>query len=234
MHRCCCQLHGVLDQYPDSRLLILDPLSAFLGVRDSHRDSDVRQALGPLTDLAAKHEISILGITHLNKATGHSALSRFMGSTGIIAASRAAFLATWHEDELLMLPVKSNVAPDIGGLSYQIKGATIAGDIETSFIKWTGETELDPNDVLSQQQARHSAPKKHDAIDFLKTILKNGPVSLEEINQAACADDIAWSTVRRAYDALNIESIREKKYQGRFRWHTPEQAAAYREQDSNT
>ena len=87
---------------------------------------------------------------------------------------------------------------------------------------------------LAQRQARHSAPKKYDAIDFLKNILRNGPVSLEEINEAACADDIAWATVRRAYDALNIEAIKEKKFQGKWLWHTPEQAAANREQGSTT
>ena len=133
------QLHGVLDEYPDNRLLIIDPLSAYLGVTDSHRDADVRQVLGPLTDLASQHEVAILGITHLTKATGHSAIARFMGSTGIIAAARAAFLAIQHDEELMLLPVKSNVSPgDMGGLTYRIKGATIAEDIETSVIEWTG------------------------------------------------------------------------------------------------
>jgi hypothetical protein len=170
------QLNAVLDEYPDARLLILDPLSAYLGVKDSHRDADVRQVLGPLTDLAAKHEVSILGITHLNKAAGHSAIARFMGSTGIIAAARAAFLATWHEDELMLLPVKSNVAPgDIGGLIYQIKGATIADNIETSCIEWIGQTDIDPNDVLSQQQARTRSPKLMEAMDFIEDQLSDGP-----------------------------------------------------------
>jgi putative DNA primase/helicase len=225
------QLHGVLDQYPDTRLLILDPLSAYLGVRDSHRDSDVRQVLGPLTDLAAKHEVSILGNTHLNKAAGHSAIARFMGSTGIIAAARAAFLATKHEEELMLLPVKSNVAPgDIGGLIYQIKGATIAGDIETSCIEWTGQTDIDPNDVLSQQQARTRSPKLIDAMDFLEDQLSNGPKRQVEIEKAATPAGHTEGTLKRARKELNITSHKDQ-FSGGWKWYTQEQFTMKTEQE---
>jgi hypothetical protein len=217
------QLHGVLDQYPDSRLLILDPLSAFLGVRDSHRDSDVRQVLGPLTDLAAKHEVSILGVTHLNKAAGHSAIARFMGSTGIIAAARAAFLATKHDDELMLLPVKSNVAPgDIGGLIYQIRGATIADDIETSVIEWTGQTDIEANEVLSQQQSRTRSPRLMEAMDFIEDQLSDGPQQQNNIVKQANDAGISWATLRRAREELGVES--EKiGFQGASRWYSADQ-----------
>jgi hypothetical protein len=198
-------------------------VSAYLGVKDSHRDADVRQVLGPLTDLAARHGVTVLGITHLSKNTANSAMSRFMGSTGIIAAARAAFLVTKHEDDLLMLPVKSNVAKKQNGLVYQIRSAIVAGNIETSCIEWTGETSLDADEVLSTQAAYKSAPRKSDAIEFLEDILKDGPVSLIEISEAAEKQGIAWATVRRASVDLKIEPIKEKKFQGKWIWHTPAQ-----------
>ena len=136
-----------------------------------------------------------------------------------------------------MMPALDERGPrldDMPGLTYRITGATIADGIETSCIEWTGQTDIEADEALAQQQARHSAPKKFDAIDLLKTILKSGPVSVDEINGAAESDDIAWATVRRAYDALNIEAIKEKKFQGKWLWHTPEQAAANREQGSTT
>jgi DNA-binding transcriptional ArsR family regulator len=215
------QLHGVLDQYSDTKLLILDPLSAYLGVKDSHRDADVRQVLGPLTDLAASHGVTIMGITHLSKAAGNSAMARFIGSTGIIAAARAAFLVTEHEDVLMMLPVKNNVAPKQGGLTYRIASKTIEQGIETSCIEWTGLTDTNADDALSQPRA----PKKNDAIEFLIDILKDGPLPLNDIAEAAKKSGITWSTVRRAYDYLDIAAIKEKKFQGKWLWYTPEQQA---------
>ena len=226
------QLDGVLNQYSDTRLLIIDPLSAYLGVRDSHRDSDVRQVLGPLTDLASQHEVAILGITHLNKAAGNSAIARFMGSTGIVAAARAAFLAIRHDDELLLLPVKSNVSPgDIGGLIYQIKGATIAGDIETSCIEWTGQTDIDPNDVLSQQQARTRSPRLMDSMDFLEEQLKDGPKRQVEIEKATDQADLSMVTVRRAKKELNIKSHRDQ-FSGGWKWYTQEQFDQKQQQEN--
>lgn len=219
------QLDGVLTAYPNTKLLIMDPLSAYLGVKDSHRDADVRQVLGPLTDLAARHGVTIMGITHLSKAQGNSAMARFMGSTGIIAAARAAFLVTEHEDQLMMLPVKNNVAPKQGGLTYKIVSKTIECGIETSCIEWTGETDQNADDALNGPRA----PKKNDAIDFLSDILKDGPVSVDEINERAIKVGIAWATVRRASDDMGILPIKEKKFQGKWIWHTPEQQAEINE-----
>jgi putative DNA primase/helicase len=219
------QLHGVLEDYPDTKLLILDPLSAYLGVKDSHRDADVRQVLGPLTDLAASHGVTVLGITHLSKNTANSAMSRFMGSTGIIAAARAAFLVAEHEEQLLMLPVKSNVAKKQNGLVYKIQSATVADNIETSCIEWIGETDLDADDALASQAAYKSAPKKNDAIEFLNDILKDGPVSVEDIYKAAEKVGIAERTIRRAYDDLSILAVKENKYQGKYLWYTQTQQA---------
>jgi putative DNA primase/helicase len=215
------QLEGLLTAYPDTRLLILDPLSAYLGVKDSHRDADVRQVLGPLTDLAARHGVTILGITHLSKAAGNSAMARFMGSTGIIAAARAAFLVTEHEDQLMMLPVKNNVAPKQGGLTYKIVSKTIEQGIVTSCIEWTGLTDTNADDAVSQPRA----PKKNDAIELLNDILKDGPVSVNDIHEAAAKMGITESTVRRAYDEMGILAIKEKKFQGKWLWHTPQQQA---------
>ena len=220
------QLDGVLTAYPDTRLLILDPLSAYLGVKDSHRDADVRQVLGPLTDLAARHGVTIMGITHLSKATGNSAMARFMGSTGLIAAARAAFLVTEHEEQLMMLPVKNNVAPKIGGLTYRIASKTIERGIETSCIEWTGLTDQNADDALSQPRAS----KKNDAIEFLNDMLKDGPVSVDEITSQAEKMGLAWATVRRASHDMEILPIKEPKFQGKWIWHTPAQQAAVNEQ----
>lgn len=214
------QLDGVLTAYPDTRLLIMDPLSAYLGVKDSHRDSDVRQVLGPLTELAAKHDVTVMGIAHLSKNTSNSAMARIMGSTGIVAAARAAFMATKHEDELLWLPIKSNVAPKMGGLVYRIVSKTIERGIETSCIEWTGETDIDADEALSQQHP--SAPRMTEAMEFLETQLAHGAKLQKHIEKAADRTGITRATVRRAKAKLNIESKKDD-FGGGWRWYTPEQ-----------
>jgi hypothetical protein len=220
------QLDGVFRQYPDTALLIIDPLSAYLGVKDAHRDADVRQALGPLTDLAAQHSVAILGITHLSKAANSSAMARFMGSTGIIAAARAAFLATRHEEQLLFLPVKSNVAPiEDGGLVYRVAGKSLPDGIETSCIEWIAQTDVEADDALRQQQERGTAPKLAEAIDFLQDQLQHGSKRQQEIEAEAKCSGIAWATVRRAKTELDIQSYKDR-FSGGWCWCSREQLAA--------
>jgi putative DNA primase/helicase len=225
------QLHGLLKTYPDTRLMIFDPLSAYLGVKDSHRDADVRQVLGPLTEFASEHDVAVLGITHLSKNATQSAMARFMGSTGIIAAARTAYLAARHEDELMWLPVKSNVAPNIGGLTYCIQGKTLEGGIKTSCVEWTGQTEVDADEALSQT-SMGSAPKRSEAETFLRNMLKDGPALLKDLDDAAEREGIKWATVRRAADELGIERRKENRFQGRWWWCMPDQVEQFNRDQS--
>ncbi len=40
----------MLIQFPDTRLVVIDPISAYTGNVDSHKNSDVRGLLAPLRD----------------------------------------------------------------------------------------------------------------------------------------------------------------------------------------
>ena len=93
------EITGVLKSNPAIRLIILDPLSAFLGVKDSHRDADVREVLGPLSQLASDYRVTVIGIVHLNKTQSSDPIARFIGSTGIIASARSAYLVHGDSDE---------------------------------------------------------------------------------------------------------------------------------------
>ena len=52
-----------------------------------------------------------MGITHLSKEKRDTALGRFMGSTGLAAAARAATILA--QDQVLMEPMVSQVNPEV-------------------------------------------------------------------------------------------------------------------------
>ena len=224
------QLDGLLKERPDTLLVVFDPLSAFLGAEDSHRDADVRQVLGPLCQLAADHRITVLGIGHLNKNEAQSAMARFMGSGGIIAAARSAYLTASIDDQLMMLPVKNNLAPkdQATGLTYQIKTALIADGITTSLVEWTGETDLWANDALAQEAASTRAPRLLEAKEFLADLLTSGPQRQEIIETAAREKGIKFRTVRRAKEDLGYTSHKDG-FSGGWKWYSPEQWMNYQE-----
>jgi hypothetical protein len=48
-------LESAIKQVADCRLVIIDPISSFLGGTDSHRNSEIRSLLAPLAAMAARY-----------------------------------------------------------------------------------------------------------------------------------------------------------------------------------
>jgi RecA-family ATPase len=83
-------LAATLADIGDVRLLVIDPISAYLGAVGSHRNAEVRALLTPLSAMAAQLGVAVVAISHLNKGGGADALSRVTGSLAFVATARAA------------------------------------------------------------------------------------------------------------------------------------------------
>ena len=222
------QLRGYLKDNPDTRLVVFDPLSAYLGASDAHRDADVRQVLGPLAQLVAYHHITVLGIAHLTKDESKSAMARFLGSTGIIAAARSAYLTVRVDDELMMLPAKNNLAPrkDATGFTYDIRSTVIDEGIATSTIEWTGESEMWADEALAKVARSKRAPKLNEAKQFLTNLLANGPKRKKDIEESAAKQGFEMPTVQRAKNDLGYLSKKDG-FSGGWKWYTQSQWKNY-------
>jgi RecA-family ATPase len=200
-------------QIGDVRLIIIDPPSAYLGTKvDSYKDSDVRRVLMPLGTLAQETGAMILLIVHLNKRTDGGAQQRFSGSTAWTAAPRVGFMVA--EDPLtkqrFMLPVKNNIGDDRLGYQYHIEEKLIGYGGQTfksSFIVWDQTTSRSVGELLAPPKAN-----KPDAVgvakDFLQDELANAPLPVDQLQAAAKAAGISWSSVLRAKNTMLITSER--------------------------
>src|SRR4051794_3970461 len=99
------------------RLIIVDPISAYMGGSDGNGNVETREVLEPLADMANRLRIAVVAVTHLNKSGAggnQSALNRFSGSIAFIAAARAAFAVIEDpedENRRLLLQAKNNLGP---------------------------------------------------------------------------------------------------------------------------
>src|SRR5438270_6796646 len=61
------QLEGVIKGRGDVRLVIIDPISSYLGKVDSHKNAEVRSVLEPLGEMAARLHVAVVCNNHFSK-----------------------------------------------------------------------------------------------------------------------------------------------------------------------
>ncbi len=209
------RLGAMLEEIGGAALIVVDPITAYLGDADSHKNAEIRALLSPLSDLAAKYGAAVVCVSHFNKATGGEALMRVTGSLAFVAAARAAFVVAKdpeNEARRLFLPLKNNIGNDQTGLAFSIQSAQIksaAGLIETSRVMWEAETvTVTADEAMSQQADPEERGETDDAKDFLRGLLADGGVPSKQIRADAEGAGHAWRTIQRAQKALGIEAVK--------------------------
>jgi len=195
-------------EFGDVRLVILDPMSAYLGSEtDSHVNAQVRAMLRPLKELAEMTSTAVICIDHLTKKPG-PAIYRANGSIAFTAAARATWYFAKDEDnpgQRLMLPGKFNVSKEPTGLSYEI--AELKPDSQYLRILWNGPVSVKADDALNFQDSDERS-ERSEAKTFLQEILADGPVLSKTMQKEAEGAGISERTLRRAARELGIRKRR--------------------------
>lgn len=192
-------------QMVKAKLVIIDPLMGYLGGHvNSHRDQDIRQAMGPIVKMAEELGVAVLVIRHLNKSGGNQSIYRGGGSIGIIGAARVALLVAkdpQDETKRVLAGIKNNLAPLPVSLSFHIEG--IDG---TSRIVWEGVSTHTADGLLAIPVSQEERSALEDAEDFLRDMLAESPVDSKEILKEARNAGVSEKTLHRAKKTLGVRS----------------------------
>jgi len=194
------------------KLVIIDPISSYLGKVDSHKNADVRSVLEPLGEMAARLRVAIICNNHFSKGGG-SANSRVIGSVAFVNQARAAFIVTPDEDDdtrMLLIPSKMNIAPIRHGLAYRIEGCLVefeGREIPSSRIMFESTPiTITADQALAAMESNGQArTDKAEATDFLTDILSNGPMPAKQVKAEATEAGISAKSLRSAREALGIK-----------------------------
>jgi len=224
-----------LDEFKDVGLIIIDPISAYLGKTDSHNNSEVRGVLAPLARMAADRNVAILCVSHLNKSGDNKAVYRITGSLAFGAASRMVLLVGPHPEDntgkrRVLIPVKSDIAQLGGGQEFTIRAETVwAGSpphsVETSLVRWGGRvTGVDADDVL-----KAATPKRRtvtdEASDWLAGKMKpDSRYDVDDLEEEAKANGFSDKVLRTARTVLGVKTVK-KGFDKGWCWVWPSAAA---------
>lgn len=111
-----------IDAVINCRLVVIDPLSAFLAPGGDISGGQTRNLLTRLASIAAQQHVAILAVTHLTKSADDALMYRPMGGLGIVAAARGAWVIVRDRgsETRWMLPIKENLRASTGGLAFRI------------------------------------------------------------------------------------------------------------------
>lgn len=224
------RLGEMLDQIGDVALIVIDPVTAYLGETDSHKNAEIRALLSPLSDIAGKHGAAVVCVSHLNKAQGGEALMRVTGSLAFVAAARSAWLVAKdpeNDSRRLFLPLKNNIGNDQSGLAFAVQSTQVqsaAGAIETSCVAWETEAvTLTADQAMAMQGDPEEKTALDDAREFLLGLLADGPVPAGQIRKDSEGAGFSWRTIQRAADRLGLDR-KKSEMRGGWTWRLPPKA----------
>jgi len=209
-------LETMIEELGNVRLVIVDPLTGFLGKTDQNANNDVRRALARFSSIAERFGCAILGISHLSKDGSKRAIHRTLGSVAFSASARSVWLVQKdkdNEERRLFVPVKMNIARMPRSLAYTIRDQA---------VQWESrQFECSADDVLAEPKDETPVG---EAEQFLCELLADGRVQSREVMRIAKREHVAERTLRRAKEKLGVVAEKEGMGSGAvWFWRLPDE-----------
>jgi hypothetical protein len=198
----------------DCRLIVVDPVPAYLKGVDDNRNAVLRGALSPLKNLAERLGAAVVLVSHLTKAAAGNGKQRVLGSIAYVGACRANFLFLADPRDaagrrVLMFDNGGNTAPLAPPLTYTIEDQDGRG----AQVVWcdapvtiTVEEALRPR---GETPGRNVNPELDLCEEWLKETLAGGRVLASELRHACKDAGFTWTTLHRARSRIGAVTRRE-------------------------
>ncbi|MGP0062543.1 MAG: AAA family ATPase [Isosphaeraceae bacterium] len=211
----------------DCRLILIDPISAYLGGVDDYRNAELRQLLAPLGDVAARLRSAVVLVSHLSKGGGANGKHRVMGSIAYVGVCRANAIFVRDPTDaagrrVLLCDNGGNLAPPAPTLAYTIEELLLGPAVVFHPEPVPITTEQALGDEVQHAVDRHQAPERREAEIWLKEILAAGPMPAREVEEAAKRCGIAGITLKRAKLSIGVVVTRSGFGKGAvYSWALP-------------
>jgi hypothetical protein len=193
-------LRVTLQEMPQTRLLIIDPIGGVLSASgvDVYKDGPVREVLEPLSRLAADYELLVLCIAHTGKATDRKSAHRILGSVGIVNVSRLAFAVGRDDNDPrvgYLCPAKCNLGSWPASLQFRSRSLTLTEQDEALLgyadhlesadrqelatqlfrLEWLGPCDKSADDLGQRNRGATSTGDVERAAEWLQVFLAKEP-----------------------------------------------------------
>ena len=212
------RLNQKMDEHHPVSLLVIDPISAYMGGADSNNNAEVRKVLAGLSSLAERTGAAVVCVTHLNKdsGSGKQAVYRTMGSLAFTAAARTVQLVTKYrttegqddpnaKHKRIVSMVKNNLGKILPARVYMLRDPGICTWLDE-------EVDLDA-DLFANGKVTFDAPetKADRAVEFLERMLSAGAQPAKDVFERGAAQGLSEPTLKKTKEQMGLVSYKRGK-----------------------
>jgi len=211
------------------KLIIFDPVTAFMGLIDEFKNNQVRAAFRPIMRLAEERGITLLGLGHpkKNALLFGTAAEAWSGSVAYVNAARMVW-NVYHDKKSgirTMLASKFNLIEEAPGIEYNVRKGVV------HFIQT--DINMLADDFLEEYRAKTRKGKRKfdnsEAEEWLCQFLKDGPKLCGHRDDSSNVDTIFGHAkrlkfgVNGIYEAAKSLHILKRKigFAGQWIWELP-------------
>jgi hypothetical protein len=162
---------------PHLGIVVIDPVTNYLGRLRMNQEEDVREALMPLVMLAQELRFNIITVSHLNKGESLDPMSRVMGARAFVGVARSAWQCSDDPDveghyAHIMSPIRGPKGHQSFRYHTEVANVEIEGEMsEVIKIVWDGMSKATASQALNPETQRNKSDTKKAGVvlrDFLK------------------------------------------------------------------
>ena len=207
------RLRKLAKSIPDLGLIVIDPITNYLGNKKFIDEAEVRSVLTPLANLAKEQDAVAITVGHFNRRDkGTAPLHRNMGAAAFHGVARAVFAFGPDPDVESKYAHTMAASRGCGGEGATLKYHTelipdrLANGEDTEIIKviWDGKSDATAEDSVDPVSTKEKS-QEDEAAELLKGFLKDG--------MKPSADCTAFLKAE-GYDLEKLNSRRVRKKAG--------------------
>lgn len=196
------------------RLVILDPIQAFMSGVDGNSNIDVREFMSRLGEIAMNRKCAIICVRHFGKGAQDKAMKKGLGSTDFVGISRNQFGLARRDDGVrgfIVFHMKTNF--ERGESMLFTMGDADGRKGEQPKIGFDKFADITADDFFAGEASMRgpNQDEREVAKEYLRDALADGPKAATVLKSQAEARAISASTLDRARKELGIVTAKQGK-----------------------
>lgn len=199
----------------DVGLVIIDPVGNHITGKNSNSDTDIRDAIAPLNDLADEHEAMVIGVRHLTeKEANGGVIAAILGASAWVQVPRAVIAIARDKSEgvsVMQCVAGNRMPPGTPGRAFRIEGVRLEElENEVTRAVWLGDSMTDVESLIGETNGEEPS-KSEVARELILETLEDAPnqrIESDELDaQVARETGLAAQTIRNLRSTLSSDGL---------------------------